>query len=52
MKREALAFDQSSALQATAPPEDRSLARDEVRLLVSTPEGHHHAHFYDLLLPG
>jgi S-adenosylmethionine:tRNA ribosyltransferase-isomerase len=43
-----LAFDRPAGLQATEPPEDRGLARDEVRLLVSTPEGHRHARFYDL----
>jgi S-adenosylmethionine:tRNA ribosyltransferase-isomerase len=48
MKREALEFERPQQLQANAPAEDRGLARDEVRLLVSAPEGHQHARFYDL----
>lgn len=42
-------------LQATSPPEARGLARDDVRLLVSTTRGHEHARFRDLprfLSPG
>ncbi len=34
---------------ATTPPEWRGIERDEVRLLVSEGEGHHHANFTDLL---
>ncbi len=41
-------FDRPDTLQAERPPEARGLARDEVRLLVSTPHGHHHARFVDL----
>lgn len=41
-------FERPSQLQATQPPEARGLARDEVRLLVSTPAGHRHARFVDL----
>jgi len=48
MKRESLVFDRPGELQATEPPEARGIERDEVRLLVSTPEGHQHAHFRDL----
>src|SRR5688500_11268062 len=48
MKREALYFERPRDLQATVPPEDRGLARDEVRLLVSTPDGHQHSVFRDL----
>ncbi len=48
MKREELIFARPDGLQATAPPEERGVARDEVRLLVSTPQGHQHAHFYEL----
>jgi S-adenosylmethionine:tRNA ribosyltransferase-isomerase len=33
---------------ATGPPEERGLARDEVRLLVATPDGLTHARFRDL----
>lgn len=57
--RSDLAFDRPSALQATAPPEARGLARDEVRLLVSQPTDdgvrHLHTHFLrlaDFLQPG
>jgi len=55
MKRAELEFDRPRALQATGPPERRGLARDEVRLLVSSERGHEHARFRDLprfLAPG
>jgi len=55
MKRADLIFDRPPELAATAPAELRGLARDEVRLMVSTPDGHSHAQFRDLasfLLPG
>jgi len=42
-------------LAATVPPEARGLLRDEVRLLVATPDGPQHARFRDLgrfLQPG
>jgi S-adenosylmethionine:tRNA ribosyltransferase-isomerase len=48
MKRSDLIFPRPPELQAAAPPDVRGIARDEVRLMVSTPEGHRHAHFYDL----
>ena len=48
MKRSDLWFHRPAALQAAAPPEARGLARDEVRLLVSTADGHRHARFRDL----
>lgn len=38
----------SQTLQATEPPEARSESRDAVRLLVSTPSGHHHSRFGNL----
>lgn len=49
MLREELLFERPAALQATAPAEARGLRRDQVRLLVSTPAGHRHAHFVDLV---
>jgi S-adenosylmethionine:tRNA ribosyltransferase-isomerase len=55
MKKIELDFDRPRALQAVGPPERRGLARDEVRLLVSTEKGHQHAQFRDLprfLAPG
>jgi S-adenosylmethionine:tRNA ribosyltransferase-isomerase len=55
MKRADLIFDRPAELAATAPAELRGLARDEVRLLVSSPDGHAHAQFRDLadyLTPG
>ncbi len=55
MKRAELVFPRPQALQATAPAEVRGLNRDELRLMVSTPYGHTHGHFFDLpdaLLPG
>jgi len=55
MKTSELDFDRPPALQAGGPPERRGLARDEVRLLISTERGHEHARFRDLprfLAPG
>lgn len=55
MKRAELLFERPRALQADGPPERRGLARDEVRLLVTTERGHEHARFRDLprfLAPG
>jgi S-adenosylmethionine:tRNA ribosyltransferase-isomerase len=55
VKRGDLIFDRPKELAATAPADARGLERDEVRLLVSTPEGHTHDHFYNLpyyLQPG
>ncbi|MQA91217.1 MAG: S-adenosylmethionine:tRNA ribosyltransferase-isomerase [Gemmatimonas sp.] len=48
MKLEELRFDRPPSLQATRPPEDRGLERDQVRLLISSPRGHEHASFRDL----
>ncbi len=48
MKREELLFDRPSALDATRPPEDRGLARDEVAMLVSDARGDRDARFRDL----
>lgn len=48
MKRIALDFERPQGLQAAEPPERRGLARDEVRLLVTTARGHEHARFRDL----
>ncbi|MBE1498078.1 S-adenosylmethionine:tRNA ribosyltransferase-isomerase [Amycolatopsis lexingtonensis] len=48
-------FDLPSELSASAPPEARGLARDEVRLLVAGPSGVHHTVFSALgkhLRPG
>ena len=50
-----LTFERPAALQATRPPELRGAGRDDVRLLVSSPAGHAHAHFTNLaqfLRPG
>lgn len=55
MKRAELLFDRPDTLVATRPAEARGIRRDEVRLLVTTPSGHTHAHFYELatfLRPG
>ena len=38
MKSDVLNFSRPEQLQATVPPEARGLERDEVRLLVSTPD--------------
>lgn len=48
MKRSELFFERPDSLAATMPAEERGVERDAVRLLVSTPSGHRHAHFYDL----
>ncbi|MHB8513015.1 MAG: S-adenosylmethionine:tRNA ribosyltransferase-isomerase [Actinomycetota bacterium] len=48
-------FELPATLSATEPPEYRGLARDEVRLLVASPDGVAHAQFRDLpnyLRPG
>jgi S-adenosylmethionine:tRNA ribosyltransferase-isomerase len=48
-------FDLPDELSASAPPEARGLARDEVRLLVASPSGVHHTVFASLgahLRPG
>ncbi len=55
LRRDALLFDRPEDLVADRPPERRGLARDGVRLLVTTPEGHRHARFDQLaehLAPG
>ncbi len=55
MLRDELTFERPEHLAAVAPPERRGLERDEVRMLVSTPEGNRHARFVDLpklLQPG
>lgn len=46
--RSELVFDRPAEAEATAPPEARGLARDEVRLLVSTSAGHRDASFREL----
>lgn len=48
LRRADLIFERPAELAATAPAEARGIARDEVRLMVSTPRGHDHARFYDL----
>ena len=48
MKREEIMFDRPDSLNATQPAEARGIQRDDVRLLVSTPNGHSHSQFFDL----
>ncbi|MCH7811171.1 MAG: S-adenosylmethionine:tRNA ribosyltransferase-isomerase [Chloroflexi bacterium] len=48
MNSDILHFVRPDELQAPAPPESRGLARDGVRLLVTTQEGSIHARFTDL----
>ena len=48
VKTAELIFERPDELQATAPPEASGHARDDVRLLVSTPEGHVHTKFAEL----
>ena len=49
MLREELLFERPVELQAAGPAEVRGVRRDGVRLLVSTPAGHRHARFVDLV---
>lgn len=48
MKRAELIFDRPDHRAATQSAEARGVERDSGRLLVSTPDGHTHAHFRDL----
>ena len=48
LHRADLLFKRPDTHTATMPAEARGLSRDGVRLLVSSPSGHHHTHFYDL----
>ena len=48
MKRADLVFDRPEGLFARTPPEKRGRGRDDVRLLVTLPDGHRHARFEDL----
>ncbi len=48
MQRTELFFERPPALQATMPAEARHLQRDEVRLLVTTAQGHTHSTFHEL----
>src|SRR5438034_279986 len=48
MKRADLLFERPDALFARVPPEKRGRGRDDVRLLLTLPEGHRHARFEDL----
>lgn len=48
MKREELVFERPDSLAARQPAEERGIQRDEVRLLVSSPNGHQHSQFYHL----
>jgi S-adenosylmethionine:tRNA ribosyltransferase-isomerase len=55
MRRADLVFDRPEDLFARTPPEKRGRGRDDVRLLVTLPDGHRHARFEDLprfLRPG
>lgn len=48
MKRTELLFERPEGLEATEPAEAHGGRRDDVRLLVSTPNGHTHTRFSDL----
>jgi len=48
MRRTELVFERPERVFAHEPPEVRGRARDDVRLLVTRPDGHHHARFEDL----
>jgi len=48
VRRSELVFNRPESLFARIPPEKRGRGRDDVRLLVTLPDGHHHARFEDL----
>jgi len=48
MRTADLTFDHPDGLSARTPPEVRGRSRDDIRLLVTLPDGHHHARFEDL----
>ena len=48
MRRAELVFERPEGLFARTPPETRGRGRDDVRLLVTLPDGHRHARFEDL----
>src|SRR5207244_4702062 len=48
MRRTELVFERPERVFAHEPPEVRGRARGDVRLLVTRPDGHHHARFEDL----
>lgn len=48
MKTADLTFPRPDGLSARTPPEVRGRSRDDVRLLVTRPDGHQHAAFEDL----
>jgi len=48
VRRAELVFERPEALFAHAPPEMQGRARDDVRLLVTRSDEHHHARFEDL----
>ena len=56
MRRDELLFERPTELFASSPPELRGLARDDVRLMLSTPDGENSHHKFrelpDLLSPG
>ena len=56
MRRDELLFERPTDLFASSPPELRGLSRDDVRLMVSTPDGKNSHHRFrelpDLLNPG
>ena len=49
MNIQELDFSRPASLQATLPPEIRGQGRDDVKLLISTPRGHHHSKFINLV---
>ncbi|TLZ97544.1 MAG: S-adenosylmethionine:tRNA ribosyltransferase-isomerase [Methanobacteriota archaeon] len=48
MKTTELVFERPERVFAREPPEVRGRSRDDIRLLVTGPDGHHHARFEDL----
>jgi len=48
MKRESLIFDRPETLAATKPASERGIAKDDIRLMVSSSNGHQHTNFRNM----
>lgn len=48
MKRESLIFDRPETLSATKPALERGISKDDIRLMVSSPDGHRHTNFRNM----
>ena len=48
MKRDALIFERPEKLSATRPAQERGIEKDDIRLMVSSPDSHQHTTFRDM----